>query len=164
VLGDVADHRGRRVLDVGCGFADYHGYLRERYGHVEYVGLDLSPRMAEEARRLRAGLDIRVGNVLDAPLEGRFDIVTANGIFYLLDGDAGQTLRELVSRMFQLAEVAVAFNSLSSWAPAQEPGEFYADPLEIIDFCRSLTPWVVLRHDYLPHDFTVYLYRQQGLR
>jgi hypothetical protein len=46
----------------------------------------------------------------------------------------------------------------------QEPGEFYADPVEIVRFCRSLTPWVVLRHDYLAHDFTVYLYRDRPAR
>jgi hypothetical protein len=53
----------------------------------------------------------------------------------------------------------VAFNSLSAWATDQEAGEFYADPLRVVDFCRRITPRVVLRHDYHPRDFTVYLYK-----
>jgi len=61
--------------------------------------------------------------------------------------------------MYALATTAVAFNSLSAWAPDQEAGEFYADPLQVVDLCRRLTPWVVLRHDYHPRDFTVYMYK-----
>jgi len=61
--------------------------------------------------------------------------------------------------MFSLATSAVAFNTLSTWAQDQEAGEFYADPLKVVEFCRTLTPWVVMRHDYHPRDFTVYLYK-----
>ena len=32
-------------------------------------------------------------------------------------------------------------------------------PLHVLAFCRTLTSRVTLRHDYLEHDFTVYLYR-----
>ena len=39
------------------------------------------------------------------------------------------------------------------------PGEFNADPLETVASCRRISPRAVLRHDYMPHDFTVFLYR-----
>jgi hypothetical protein len=55
--------------------------------------------------------------------------------------------------------LALAFNSLSNWANDQEANEFYADPVQVLNFCRELTPWVVLRHDYHPRDFTVYMYK-----
>ena len=68
-------------------------------------------------------------------------------------------MRDLVARMFALCREAVAFNSLSTWAPDPEPSEFYADPAETLAFCRTLTTRVTLRHDYHTRDFTVYLYR-----
>ena len=61
--------------------------------------------------------------------------------------------------MFSHCEQAVAFNCLSGLSQDKEPGEFPADPAETLAFCQTLTPWVVLRHDYFSHDFTVYLYR-----
>ena len=88
-----------------------------------------------------------------------FDVVVANGIFYLLDEQPAPMMQHMIERMFSLAKKAVAFNSLSAWARDQEGGEFYADPLQTVEFCRRLTPWVVLRHDYHPRDFTVYLYK-----
>ncbi len=92
---------------------------------------------------------------------GTFDVVTANGIFYLLGEQAWPMMQQIIERLYELATSAVAFNSLSAWAnkEEQEAGEYYADPIKVVDFCRRLTPWVVLRHDYHPRDFTIYMYK-----
>jgi trans-aconitate methyltransferase len=162
VLADVCSLADMRVLDVGCGFADYAEYLAGRYDRVEYQGIDITPRMIQEARRQRPQLSLRVGNILEED-PGRFDVVTANGIFYLF-GPGSQSkdrMETLIARLYELADRAVAFNSLSTWASNMEPNEYYADPLETVLFCRTLTPWLTLRHDYLPHDFTVYMYKEK---
>ncbi len=85
----------------------------------------------------------------------------ANGIFYLLGADAEELAQRIIARMFDLCSEAAAFNSLSSWADRPEPDEYHADPVKMVSFCRTLTPWVVLRHDYLPHDFTIFMYKNQ---
>jgi SAM-dependent methyltransferase len=159
VLSEAMPVKGRSVLDVGCGFADFHRFLRDRYGEVRYSGIDVCPAMVQEARRLDPGCEVKLANILDASIRERFDLVTANGIFYLLGDEAWPTMQEIVRRMYAVAEHAVAFNSLSSWAEDKDAGEFYADPAEVLQFCRTLTPWVVLRHDYHPRDFTVYMYK-----
>ena len=164
VLSDVMPLDGASVLDVGCGFADYAGFLEDRFDDVRYTGVDLSPRMIAGARDHRPDLDLRQLDILRESPGGPFDVVNANGIFYLLGEQAEARMRALVTRMFELSRVALSFNSLSTWASVREPGEFYADPLETVRFCRTLTPWVVLRHDYLAHDFTVYCYRERGRR
>jgi SAM-dependent methyltransferase len=159
VLSEVLPVDGLTLLDVGCGFADYASYLEERFPALRYTGIDISPRMVEEARRLHPGLDIRLGNILEGAVQEDFDVVTANGIFYLLGAEAPELMRCIVGQMFGMARLAVAFNSLSAWAPDREPGEFYANPTETVGFCGTLTRWVSMRHDYHPRDFTVYLYR-----
>jgi hypothetical protein len=93
------------------------------------------------------------------PPEGTaYDYVLASGIFTKRQEDPESYLRDAVTRMFALSTQGAAFNVLSVRSPA-EPGEFHADPLAILTFCRTLTPWVRLRDDYHPRDFTVYLYR-----
>jgi SAM-dependent methyltransferase len=159
VLSEAMPVKGRSVLDVGCGFADFHRFLRDRFGEVRYSGIDVCPAMVEEARRLDPHCEVKLANILDASIRERFDLVTANGIFYLLGDEAWPTMQEIVRRMYAVAEHAVAFNSLSSWAEDKEAGEFYADPAEVLQFCRTLTPWVLLRHDYHPRDFTIYMYK-----
>jgi SAM-dependent methyltransferase len=159
VLSEVLPLANSSVLDVGCGFADFATFLEERLPGVRYSGIDLCSAMVNEAQRNHPNLDLRVANVSDASFTRTFDVVTANGIFYLLGDQAWPMIQHIVERMYALATRAVAFNSLSAWATDQEAGEFYADPLRLVDFCRRLTPWVVLRHDYHPRDFTVYLYK-----
>ena len=155
VLSEVMPLAGLRLLDVGCGFADYADYLD---GEVKYTGIDVTAAMIDEARRLHPGLALTRGNVLDG-IDGSFDVVSANGIFYLLGAEAPRLMRDIVAAMWEAATRAVAFNSLSAWAPDPEAREFHADPAEVLGFCRELTPRVVLRHDYHRRDFTVYLYR-----
>jgi SAM-dependent methyltransferase len=159
VLSEVLPLANSSLLDVGCGFADFATFLGERFPGVRYSGIDLCSAMVDEARRNHPDLDLRVANISDASFARTFDVVTANGIFYLLGDQAWPMMQQMVKRMYALATTAVAFNSLSAWATDQEAGEFYADPLQVVDFCRRLTPRVVLRHDYHPRDFTVYLYK-----
>jgi cyclopropane fatty-acyl-phospholipid synthase-like methyltransferase len=162
VLSDALDLAGKSVLDVGCGFADYYRYLISRFTNVSYVGIDITEAMIVEALKIDPQLDLRVRNVLDWEGDETFDVVTANGIFYLIRNNPFLKMQEIISAMFAKSNKATVFNSLSAWTPDKEAGEFYADPLETLAFCRTLTPWVTLRHDYHARDFTIYMYKDRN--
>jgi SAM-dependent methyltransferase len=51
-----------RVCDIGCGPGHVARYLHDR--GVDVFGVDLSPGMLEQARRLNPGMDFRQGNML----------------------------------------------------------------------------------------------------
>ena len=55
-----------RVLDVGCGPGRVAGLLHDR--GLDVIGIDLSPRMIEIARREHQGPDFRVGSMTDLDL------------------------------------------------------------------------------------------------
>ena len=160
-LADVASLHGQRVLDVGCGFGDFLGWLRAQGIDADYVGLDITPEFVEAARSRYPGQVFRLGSVLDEDaLAGeQFDYVISSGIFATYSEGAAAWMKAAVSSMWRAASKGVAFNSLSGWATEHEPGEFHADPLDTVAFCRQLTPWVTLRHDYHPRDFSVYMRR-----
>ena len=43
----------------------------------------------------------------------------------------------------------------------RSPPLYHAPAGEVLDFCRAeLSPWVVLRHDYPLHEYSVYVYRE----
>jgi SAM-dependent methyltransferase len=163
VLSAVTDLTGKSVLEVGCGFGDLGSYLQKKYAGVRYLGIDISRRMVEEGQKAHPNLPIRCQNVLEMHDEDEaFDVVLAQGIFYLLGDNAEFKMRELIKKMFSLSKEAVAFCAISSWAPEQTNSEYCVDPVALLDWCRTLTTQIVLRHEYLPHDVTLYLYRSSN--
>ena len=160
VLAGIGITAGDRVLDVGCGLADLNAWLIEHRPGVEYSGIDLTPGMVERARSRFPNAKILNQTIFDQDLSiGPFDYLIASGIFFLRKENPKEYMQSTVIKMFNSSTRGIAFNSLSTWANHKVDGEFYADPVDVLDFCRKLSPYVVLRHDYHPADFTVYVYR-----
>jgi len=162
VLADVGGLHGASLLDVGCGLGDLYAFLREAGIQADYTGCDLSSRMIEAARAKHPEARFLTGDVLspDFPAPHQtFDFVLASGIFALPVGDE-TAYRRIVARLFALCRRAAAFNMISTHVDYREAYLHYSDPGEMLTFCRrEVTPWVALRHDYLPYEFTVYLSR-----
>ncbi len=158
VLAEVGISPGCSLLDVGCGLADFKCWLDAQGIAVQYSGLDITPEMIEKCRQRYPRQAFFCGNIFDSA-PGMFDYVTASGIFYLRRHHPMKYLLDTVETMFEKANFAIAFNSLSSWSPKQDMAEFHASPLALVQACRKLSPYIVLRHDYHPNDFTVYIYK-----
>lgn len=162
ILAEIGVLEGKRILDVGCGLGDLAEWLAQNNILTDYTGIDITPGLLARARKNYPGLKFVEGSILDEALliGQQFDFVFASGIFYSykIGGDAW--LRRAVSRMWGLCNEGIAFNSLSAWADTYDIDEYYADPPSTVEFCRTLTPRVTMRHDYHPRDFTIYLSRR----
>ena len=106
-------------------------------------------------------LSLRHQNVLNMESKEKFDVVMAQGIFYLLGDNAESKMYRLIRKMFSLSTEALTICAISSWASEKSEGEFYVNPAALLNWCRKLTTCIVLRHDYLPNDVTLYLYRSK---
>lgn len=86
---------GERVLDVGCGFGDMCAQLPD----VDYVGIDLSDRYIDHARRnQRPTAKFINASVTDLPEMGLagFDTAIAIGVLHhLTDDEAGALAKSL---------------------------------------------------------------------
>jgi cyclopropane-fatty-acyl-phospholipid synthase len=79
VAEQIGIGRGRRLLDLGCGWGPLLNFVRECGG--EGVGVTLSSAQAQSCRR--HGLDVRLMDVreVDRDTVGRFDAVASLGAF-----------------------------------------------------------------------------------
>jgi SAM-dependent methyltransferase len=158
VLAGMGNLAGASILDVGCGTGDFWGWLNEAGLLCKYAGVDVTPAMIELARLRFPDLQFDTGSISQYPGEA-FDYVFASGIFAKRTREPFEFMCEHIVAMFERCRKGLAFNSLSTWGGHAEDGEFNADPEKAMEFCRTITPRLVLRHDYLPHDFTIYMYK-----
>lgn len=157
---DVGSVQGVSILDIGCGLGDFPAYLQQRGISADYTGYDVTPRMIEHCRNRFPDQHFEQGDpIADPPQGASFDYVMASGIFSVHRSEPEAYLYYAIDQMYRLCRVGVAFNTLSTFAATQTPGEFHADPSEVLERCLRICPRVTLRHDYLPQDFTVYMYK-----
>ncbi len=82
----LPDFRGKRVLDLGCGFGWHCRYAAEN-GAVSVLGLDLSEKMLERAKKdtSSAAVTYRCQSIEDFDFpENAFDIVLSSLAFHYL--------------------------------------------------------------------------------
>ncbi len=158
MLCEVGDLTKASILDVGCGLGHLLDFLKQRGFEGDYLGIDLQEEMVARARKRHPEARFEVADFLeDKPeFEGR-DFVLASGVLQHCD----PALRErFISRMYELCGTAAAFNCFSTWYDNHpEQGFRIANPLEVLDYCRGLTTRLLFRHEYIAHDFTIYMYR-----
>lgn len=161
------DFSNRSVLDVGCGFGELGKFLLKRYPGVDYTGIDIVPEFIDEAKRQVIGGRFDVADFMnpadgDAVLGRKYDVVIASGV---LNGNHPKNLQfreDAITRLFNLSSKVLAFNMLGAHPqPKNEPNRniWYADSIEILEFCLTLTRRVILRHHYNPKDFTMFMYK-----
>jgi hypothetical protein len=105
---------------------------------------------------------------LEDKVNDKYDYVMASGIFNIRMADPDShkdSVHKMLSRMFSLAKIGMAVNFICTdivylVPDGQETSRyFYFSPEEMISFCKTLTEKYVLRHDYHPGDFTLYLFK-----
>jgi len=164
ILKEVGIGTESSVLDVGCGFGDFYGFLVDSGWHGEYVGLDIVEDLLMEARRQYSGIDVRNIDILDKGFSRKFDYVISSGIFNakLTAEDNYTYINSMLKAMLDSAEIGVAADFLSIYVDYQAELNFHADPEKIYQIIRALSRRNVLRSDYMPYEFAVYLYRNDS--
>jgi SAM-dependent methyltransferase len=148
------------VLDVGCGFADLHDYLRVGGWRGQYHGIDIVPGLLEVARSRRPELDLRLLDVSECE-DDEYDVVIASGIFgarLTAEPNPPHIERTLIT-MLRLARRVACADFLSTHVDFQRPEAWHTDPSWAVQAAARIAPRFLLRHDYMPYEFALFLYR-----
>jgi len=105
----------QRVLDVGTGSGAVARLPSERWPDAQVTGVDVSPGMVEEARRLGSGEHYDVGDASALPYpDASFDLLTLNNMIPFFD--------ELARVTAPGGHVAIAYSRGSGtpiWVPVE---------------------------------------------
>ena len=149
------------VNDYGCGYGALAAYLRERGHRGAYVGFDVSARMIDEARVQHASLAAcRFVGERGAMAPAMYTL--ASGIFNVKQDSSDEEWRaymlDTIADLASLSTQGFAFNVLTRYSDPERrrPDLYYADPLELFDYCkRHISRFVSLLHDTPLYEFTL---------
>jgi SAM-dependent methyltransferase len=162
MLSREIDFTNKSILDVGCGFGDFVAFLEARgCSGYSYVGVDISPRLIEEAGRRFGGTNrtFKVLNLLDNPEIGMFDVVVCSGALSFKVEDNLGLAHQMLARMFALSREAVCVNFLSSRVDYMLEKNFHFEPGAMLAYALSLSRWARIYHDYSLYEFTIQILR-----
>ena len=159
VLRAAGIESGASVLDVGCGFGDFYGFLSGQGVDVDYVGVDINREILAVAARKYPGarfalLDVQTDEFAPA------DFVVASGTFNLAlrDGDNYEYVADVLRIAYEHARRGVAMDFQSSYVDFRVADVHYYEPERLFALGKAITKRVTLRHDYPLFECCLYLY------
>ena len=149
------------ILDIGCGLADFYSYLKNLGFSGKYVGTEIVPEFAKSAQKRFPEIKILSQDIFQKPLKEKFDYVFANGIMNHKLKNIEDYRQKFIKIMFTHAKKCLGFTMASKYQKFDKNPQkiHYASPEKYFSYGMSLSEKVILRHDYLWHDFAIFIYR-----
>jgi cyclopropane fatty-acyl-phospholipid synthase-like methyltransferase len=158
VLNGIADLNHKQVLDVGCGLADLYKFFLKKQIDVDYTGIDIVPAFIERAKVRFPDAHLILSNI--ESFKDTYDYILASGTFNVTVENASSYYFEMIRNLFECARKGFAFTMLDIQSHVSDDIYIAYDKNEVLTFCKTLTPYVVVKDEYLPWDFTIYMYKK----
>ena len=160
VFTDIDNLNQRKILDLGCGTGDLKSFFQKKKIKVNYTGLENNESMINVLKKKK--IRYIKSSIFDLKKfkSNLYDFILMSGALNIPVKNQETKISQLLKNSFRIAKKGVALNFLSIYSNKINKNEFYADPVKIFNMSKKICKKVVLRHDYLPHDFTIILYKK----
>lgn len=166
VLADMAiKNPSSSVLDVGCGFGDLYAFMKKKGWNAQYTGIDIVPGLLEVGRSVHDNIDLRNADISLVNDLQVYDYVIASGIFNakLKGSDNKIHMSNTIKAMFDHARVAVCIDFMSTYVDFEKEGSWHTDPIWAFELARSLSRRIILRYDYMPFEFALFIFKDDSI-
>jgi trans-aconitate methyltransferase len=157
VLSQVANLNHQSVLDVGCGLGDLYKFFIDQKIDVDYTGIDIIPDFIARTKERFPDGHFECKDI--TAVTKTYDVVLASGALSFKVTDSQAYNFSVIKKMYDVAKTAVAFNMLNRATHVDDDVYATYNPTEVATFCKTFCPRVEIITDYLPQDFTIYLYK-----
>jgi SAM-dependent methyltransferase len=163
ILSEIGRLDNCSILDAGCGFGDLYGFLVGKGLKIAYTGYDINPNFIQIAKEIYPKASFEVKDILEVEDSEKFDYVLSSGLLEFKLPGSESFAKNLLKKMFGLCKNGVAADFLSSYVDWKDERANYFKPENIFYLSKTLSKRVTLRHDYMPFEFCVYIYKEDEI-
>ena len=151
------------LLDFGCGFGDLSDYLIDKSFSVDYHGIDINEKFIKEGKNQNRKRNIFLADPLNNGLERKYDFIISSGVHNTKISDNLKFIEKTFSLFDSHAKKGFAINFLSNKCDYFDENLYYADPSIIIKMAMKFSQKILLRHDYMPYEFTIIVHKNYSI-
>lgn len=164
----LSGNQNLSVLDYGCGLGYLNDYISARFSNISYSGMDIVPAFIEACKNKFTPNNNFFLIDPTLPVKASYDIVFASGVFNIqMKNSKEQSKAYSLSKLkelFTAAEQVLICDFLSPFVDFQEEDALHFTVDEITRFCaENLSRRFVIRHDLLPYEFTLVVYKNASI-
>jgi SAM-dependent methyltransferase len=157
------------LLDYGCGLGFLYEFLIRGKSKIDYLGVDMTTEFIQSCRE-RFPAPARF-DVIDptGEITEHFDVVYASGVFNLKTaGSSSKSLnyvRERLQNLFSITKKFLFVDFLSPDVDFQQEKSQHIDYRLVLDWLvpGNTRRWI-LRHDYLPYEYAIVLFKADEIK
>ena len=161
VMSEIGNLSNSKILDVGCGFGDLLAFLKSRKIRTKYVGVDINPIFIKIAKQRHPRTTFQIRDIEKTKFRDKFDWAFAIGTTNM--AGSHEYIASLLKEMLRISRKGIAMDFMSTYVDFKRPESFHASPEKVFQIAKKLSKRVVIRHDYLPFEFCVYIYKDSKL-
>lgn len=154
----IADLNDCSVLDIGCGKGEFREKLSNIYPTARYIGIDINETLLDYAITNYGNIQETVflkGDFSEAHLPATDYIIACGALSYYSEED--NYLYKLIEKFYLKAAMGFGFNLMSAVNDLSGLLKAY-NPVQVLQFCESLSNKTVILDKYLENDFTIFMY------
>ena len=155
------------ILDVGCGLGYMYEFIKrekeELLASISYTGADINPELIEASRRRFPGVNFITEDLISDGYSERVDFIFASGLHNLRLKNCWEFTKRSLEMFHETATCGFAVNFLSDRVDFKEPSLNYTDPSKVLDLCYRFSNRVVLRNDYMPYEFSLFVDKREQI-
>ena len=161
ILSSLGNMQGASVLDIGCGLADFYGYILENGIEANYTGYDITEDFIQIAQERFPNGHFEVRDIQTQGIPTRFDYIVSSQTFNnrFMHDDNMQVMQDVLRIAYEACDKGLAVDMMTSYVDFKEDHLFYYQPEDIFRYAKSLTKRVMLRHDYPMFEFAIFLFK-----
>ena len=157
ILCGIGKISNSSILDVGCGFGDLFGFLEYKQISTQYHGIDINENLINAGKKIYQDAYLECRDFEIKKFNKKFDWVFSSGI--TSHGSTYSHLESIMNEMYRICKNGFAMNFVSDNVDYKTKDLFYSSPEKIISITKTFSNRFTLRHDYMPFEFTLYVYK-----